>query len=271
MKRTLLFTALYCVTLSTFAQVATTPSGHLYASLPTYSKQFKDAFSFRSNAASLAGVEQFSAGLYAERRFMLQELSSYSFAAAIPVKSGNFGFRGDRYGGQDYNETVLGLAYGRSLGERVDVGLQFNYLSMNASGYGAASTILFDAGVVLQLTETFQTGVAVHNPVGMKIGKTEEERLPSMYSFGLGYDLSPQFFMGAEVQKVEDQPVTVNAGFHYAFTEKLLARGGISSATSSYYLGFGVLLKNLRVDLTATIHPYLGSTPGLLLIYSPSK
>ncbi|HZH63944.1 MAG TPA: hypothetical protein VEY10_03565 [Flavisolibacter sp.] len=270
MKGILLFTAFYFISLCCYGQTARTPVAGVYTSLHTYSSQFKDAFSFRSNSASLAGIEKFSAGVYSERRFMLQELPTYSFAAALPTPTGNFGLNGDYSGGSLYNETTLGLAYARNLGSKVDVGVQFHYFSMRASTYGAASAIIFDAGAIFHITEQVHTGLHVYNPVGMKIGK--EEKLPSIYAAGIGYDASSQLFIGAEAQKPEGQPLTVNAGLHYVFADKLVARGGISTATSLYYIGFGVKLKSLRVDMTASFHPYLGVTPGLLLIYaSPTK
>jgi hypothetical protein len=59
----------------------------------------------------------------------------------------------------------------------------------------------------------------------------------------------------------------VNAGMQYSFDEKLFARAGFTSGTSSYFFGLGVMLKNFRLDATASIHPQLGITPGLLLLF----
>jgi hypothetical protein len=251
--------------LCSYGQIIRPPISAVYTSLHTYSSQFKDAFSFRANAASLAGIKNFSAGIYSEQRFLLKELASYSFTVALASSTGNFGLSGDYTGGNLFNETGLGLAYARKLGTRVDVGVQFHYFSMKAGEYGAASTATFDVGAIFHLTEQVQTGVHVYNPVEMKLG---QEKLPAFYGAGIGYDASPQLFIGAEVQKREDHPLTVNAGLQYVFADKLIARGGISSATSVYYMGFGIKLKNLRVDATASFHPYLGITPGLLLIYA---
>lgn len=267
MKRFLLFTA-FSACFASSAQLARTPLGAVYPSLQTYSTQEKDAFSFRANSASLAGVKKFSAGVFSERRFLLRELSRYSFAAALPVSTGNFGFVGDYSGTELYNETSFGLAYGRSAGNKVDVGAGFQYTALKAAGYGGASTVSFDAGAVFHLTDAVQAGVSVYNPVGMRFGKDGEEKLPSIYSTGIGYDASPQFFIGAEAQKVEGQPLNVNAGFQYLFANDLIARCGIGSASSVYYLGFGVRLQNLRIDAAVSFHPYLGITPGLLLLYS---
>jgi hypothetical protein len=268
-KKSLLLATLYIHSLCSYGQIVRAPIGTVYTSLRTYSSQFKDAFSFRANAASLAGIKEFSAGIYSERRFMLQELSSYSFAAALPTTTGCFGMRGDYTGGSLYNETAVGLSFAKRLGNKVDVGTQFHYFSAAASSYGTASAITFDAGAIFHLTEQIQTGVHVYNPVRMKL--VREEKIPSVYAAGIGYDASPQLFIGAEAQKTEDQPLSINAGLQYVFGDKLIACGGISSATSVYYIGFGVKLKSLRVDVTASFHSYFGITPGLLLVYSPPK
>ena len=251
-------------------QNSRTAASLVYSSVNTYSSHFNDAFSFRNNAAALAGTKTFSAGVFSERRFLLQELTSYTFAATLPTSSGSFGLRGSMFGSALFRETVLGFGYGRKLGEKLSVGLAFDYLSMNASGYGATSMLTFDAGGMIRFTENFQAGFHTYIPARLKMGKTEET-LPAVYAAGMGYDVSPQLFLGTEVVKSEDEPVTVNAGLQYLFADKLLARGGISSATAAYYLGFGVQLKNIRIDATASFHSYLGVTPGLLLLYTPGK
>lgn len=271
MKGALLLFSILSISIQVPAQSVRQPVAVFYPAVTTYSTKWKDAFSLRANTAALAGIESFSAGVFSERRFLLEELSSYSLAAALPTSSGNFGLAADMFGSSLLRETTVGLAYARRLGKQLDVGLRFNYVGLTTAGYGSASTITFDGGALIRLTENVQLGAHFSNPVRMKFGKEGEERMPAVYSFGLGYDASDQLFIGAEIQKVEDQPVSLNASLQYLFAERLLARGGVSSATSVYYLGFGVMLKNLRVDATAAFHPYLGVTPGLLLIYNRPK
>lgn len=201
----------------------------------------------------------------------MKELNQYSMAVALPTTSGNFGMKADYAGNALYNETTAGFAYGRSLGERLAIGLEFNYFSQQASGYGSASTLTFGGGAILQFAESVQAGVQVYNPVGMTLGKGSQEKLPSIYSMGIGYDVSAKFFIGAEAVKTEDQPLGINAGFQYLFADKLMARVSISSGSSTYYLGFGVQMTSIRVDAVASLHPYLGVTPGLLFLYSSAK
>jgi hypothetical protein len=249
------------------AQAVRQPVTAIYTRLSSYSSAAGDAFSFTANPAALAAANSFSAGLFSERRFLLQALSLYSAAAVLPTPSGSFGLSANYFGGQAYNESAVKLAYGRSLG-KVDAGIGFTYNGFKVSGYGHAAAINFEADAMLHVAEGLQTGIYVYNPLSSKIGKGGEEKLPAIYAAGFGYDASSRFYIGAEVQKAEDQPVNVAAGLQYRFTDGLLVRGGLSSATSTYYFGIGFLLNRFRIDVTASVHPQLGLTPGTMLLYA---
>lgn len=190
--------------------------------------------------------------------------------AGMPTHSGNFGLKATYSGFTDYNETQLGLAYARRLGKKVDIGTQFNYNGIRIAGYGNASAISFELGSILHITEKLHAGVQVNNPVGGKFGK-EQEKLPSVYSFGLGYEASEKFLLTVEVEKEENQPVNVNAGVQYRFIPQLQVRAGVSSAASVVWAGVGINVKSVRIDISSSYHPQLGITPGLLLLFGINK
>ena len=253
------------------AQTIKTPATSTFIRISTYSTLHANAFSFSGNQAALAGIKNVSAGVYSEKRFLLKELSMYTAAVALPTTSGSFGLKADYFGDVSYNETGLGLAYARKLGDKIDVGIQFNYYSFKTAGYGNASAINAEGGVILHLTDELNIGLHVYNPTSVTIGKTGEEKMPAIYAAGLGYDVSSRLFMGAEIEKIEDQPVNVNAGLQYYFDEKLFATAGIASATSTYYFGFGIAIKNLQLNAVASMHPQLGITPGLMLLFNANN
>lgn len=255
-------------TLAAQSQTLRRPVAAPYTGFGAYSIQHTDVFSFTSNPASLAQLKNAAAGVYAERRFLLSELSHYQAVAGITTTSGNFGLNMVYGGFSDYNETKLGLAYGRKLGNTLDVGVQFNYNSIRIAGYGTASAVSFEIGSVLHLTEKLHAGIHINNPVGGKFGKDQQEKLPSVYSLGFGYEASDKFFVSTEIIKEEDQPVNVNAGFQYRIIPQLLARAGIASATSSGWVGVGLSWKSFRLDITTSYHPQMGITPGLLVIFN---
>ena len=269
-KFTLLFfiVLLYCLLLQ--AQTLRRPVAAAYTGLGAYSLNHVDVFSFTANQASLAQLKNVSVGIYGERRFLLSELNNYTAAIGLPTPSGNFGLKAGYSGFSDYNETQLGLAYGRKLGTKIDVGVQFNYNGIRVAGYGNASAISFELGMILHLTDKLNAGVHVSNPVGGKFGKDQQEKLASVYAVGLGYEASDKFFISAEIEKEEDQTVNVNAGLQYKFLPQLLVRVGMSSATSSAWIGLGLSMKSFRIDVTTSYHPQLGITPGLLFLISLS-
>lgn len=256
---------------TSYGQVLRKPVATPYTGLGAYSISHTDVFSFTANQASLAQLKNAAAGVYGERRFFLAELNNYNAAIALPTSSGNFGLKAGYYGFTDYNETQLGLAYARKLGSRADIGIQFNYNGIRIAGYGNASAVSFEAGSVLHLSDELHAGIHVNNPVGGKFGKEQQEKLPAVYTAGLGYEASEKFFVSMEIVKEENQPVTVNAGIQYRFLSMLLTRAGVSAATSSAWIGIGLLWKTFRVDVVTSYHPQLGLTPGLLLVFNFKK
>lgn len=270
MKKSLLITA-FLFPLAAPAQTLRNAGSFTYTRLAAYSNGATDAFSFSGNTGALAAAKKFAAGIFSDRKFGLKDLSTYAAAVVLPATSGSFGLRADYMGGASYNESSVGLAYGRKLGSKVSLGVGFNYFAMMAAGYDAASAIGVDAGVMIHLTPQLNAGVQACNPVGTSWSKDGMGRLPGVYRAGLGYEVSPQVFLSAEAEKAEDKPVSINAGIQYVLAERLVTRAGIHSATTMYYLGFGVKLKGFRFDVTASVHPYLGLTPGLLLLYAPGE
>ena len=243
-----------------------------YLKVGVYNHEQGDVFSFSANQASLARHSTFSAGVFSERRFMLDQLSLFSASIALPTNSGNFGLQLHRFGNANYGDMHAGLAYARKLNDFLDLGLQFNYYMINVAGYGNAGTVNFDAAAIFHFTEQFHGGIHVHNPTSSKVGKSKEESLPAVYNAGFGFNASESFFVVAEIEKTENLPVSVNASLQYKFADRFLARGGIVSGTSTWFLGIGFMFKNYRVDATASVHPQLGVSPGLLLIYTkPAK
>lgn len=262
---------LFCLPIIVFSQAVRSPISANYTGLGSYSNNHVDVFSFQDNQACLAKIRNAMAGIYGEKRFLLNELGLYDVALAIPTSSGNFGLDARYFGFSDYNESQLGLAYARSLGKKIDIGVQFNYYDVRIAGYGSAPTINFELGTIFHLTDNLNAGLHVYNPVAGKLGKDGEEKLASIYSVGLGYEASGKFFISLEIQKEENKPVDVKAGLQYKFLPQLMARCGISSNSSVMFLGIGFEWKLMRLDATAGYHPQLGITPGMLLIFNLSK
>ncbi len=250
------------------AQTARSPLSVPYTSIGTYSKKFATAFAGSFNQASLAYAEKASAGIYGDRRFMLKELSIFAAAVSLPVKAGGIGISVNYFGGENFNTAQTGIGYGKRIGDKIAIGIQFNYNHIKLSGYGSSGTVNFEAGAIMNATEKLHFGVHVYNPVGGKFGKDKSEKIASVYTTGIGYDVSDNFFLTAEIAKEEDKPVNINAGVQYVFAKQLFARLGIATATGNYFFGLGLQWKTVRIDMTTSWHPQLGFTPGIMLLFN---
>ena len=240
------------------------PISSIYLGLGAYSTQHTDVFSFTNNQGALAQLKDAAAGVYGERRFLLQATSMYSAVVAIPSNMGNFGLDLCYAGYKSFNESQVGLAYARSLGSKVDIGIQFNYYNYRVPSYSNASTVNFEVGAMVHLTNQLNLGIHAYNPAGGKFSKTDE-KLTAAYKMGIGYDVSDEFFVAAEIVKEEDYPVNLNAGVQYRFMKQFFARIGVSSGSSIGYAGAGISWNHIRLDISGSYHPQLGFSPGLLL------
>lgn len=265
MKKLLL--PLYLIPCLALGQSIRYSPGTLYTGLGAYSHHFSQSFSFLANQAVLGGLSRASAGLYAEQKYGLRELSMYMATAAIPVNRGGVGIAVQYAGFSDFNESQVGIAYGKNLG-RVSLGIQCNYNMMHIAGYGNDAALGFEISSRWQISPVLVSGFHIVNPVGGHFRNHPEEKLAAVYQFGAGYEVSKQLFLSAEITKEEDRPVNVQAGLQYNMVpDRFFLRAGIATATSSPFVGMGFQWKNCRADVCARYHPQLGLSPGLLLLF----
>jgi hypothetical protein len=245
--------------------------GSAYLNITNLSNQNLDVFSFLSNQAALARLKNISVGINSEQRFMLKELTTQRLVIALPTHSGNFGLNGFFSGFSDYSETSIGLAYARSLGDKLELGVQFNYNLLKIAGYGNTPAINFELGTILHLSEQLNASIHLYNPIGGKFGKDNQEKILSIYSAGFGFEPSEKFLLTTIIEKQEGELLNVNAGFQYKILQEVLVRLGYSSAASSCFFGLGYSWKNITLHATASYHQQLGITPGLIFIFNSNR
>lgn len=266
MKKCMIILVILCVC-NARAQTVRQPLISSYPGLGAYSKHAGDQFSFIINPAALSNLQQSGAGIYSERRFLLNALSQYTAVAAFQTNSGTFGLQADYFGYSNYNETQLGLGYARSLGSKIDVGVKFNYYNLRIPAYVSTSTFHFEAGVLMHLSEKLHAGFSVFNPVGGVLNKAANEKIASVYRGGIGYEASDKFFISAELIKEENKNVGVNAAFQYTLVKQLLIRAGINTVNTQPFVGVGLKFGQFRVDVATAYHPQLGISPALMLLF----
>ncbi len=250
------------------AQVTRSSLSEPYSGSGVYSLHFTDAFSPVLNEASLARLEVPVAGVYGERRFLLKEMNHFKAAIAVPVNTGGVGITVDYFGGALFSASQIGIGYGRKLNDDVDIGIRINYNSIRLAGYGSGGTVTAELGTIWHITPSLHTGIHVYNPIG---GKIVQEKLPFLYSWGIGYEASDKFFISSIIAKEEQQPVNVTISMQYLYTEHLAVGAGVTTGNNGYYAGVGIMWKTNRIDVISNYQPQLGFTPALQLMFDLKK
>ena len=261
MKKLLWYLPIYiiCVTASAQAPYAFAVYG--------YRDQGKDVFGWLNNPSALASLKKQGAGIYSEKKYMLEELNYYALAAAVNAASGGFGFTMNYAGSTVYNETNIGVAYGRELATGIDAGMKIIWNRISIPGYGMASSFSVTAGATCILSEKFRTGVFVDQPLRSKYGIEKTETSPAIYSLGFGYEASGKFYAGAEIKKRQGEPVAMLTGIRYSILEQVRLDAGIEISNVNSYLGIHYLFRSMMLGLYTSYHMQLGFTPGIMISF----
>lgn len=247
------------------------PAQQVYTGTGAYSQSQADLFSGFQQTAALALLKAPGVGVTGVRPYIFSALSRYQVQAVFPVSSGAIGVKTDLRGSGGYKEQQVGFSYARNLGSKLSAGLCFTYNSIRIDGYGQAAVPGVEAGLLLHVTKELHAGLQWINPVSSKWGTGQQEKLPAVFVFGWGYEVSAVFYCSAELIKEEEQPPSVSVRFQYKPVSRLLLRAGMGTGTSVTWAGAGFQLSRFRFDVFVAFHPQLGITPGTGLLFQFKK
>ncbi len=228
-----------------------------------------DTWSTFHNQAGLAGFPSFSAGVFYESRYLIDELSLAAVSIVAPAKPGTFGFSFSQFGQGTFTERKLGFAYAKKLSPKFHAALQFDYfLQHYPENEKAAGFPTFELGINYQSTEELRLGFHVFNPVknGFETlyGK---QKLPAVFRLGGHYEFSDFTLLSVEMQKSSDLPLVVKTGIEFCPLQNLALRFGISGRPVQYSAGLGYSFGKITTDIAFSYHGNLGFTPSVSLQY----
>jgi hypothetical protein len=222
------------------------------------------------NPASLLFITRPTATLATEMRFGVRELRPIGVGFIQPTKSGVFGFSLQHFGFSAFQQQKLGVALARRFSEKLDVGIQLDYLHLQAPDYGNAHLLTVEIGCNTLITKELMLAVYVYNPLAIRI--SESERVPSVFRLGMAYSINEYVVVAAEMEKSLVDAVTIRLGMDYKITKTVALRCGFSSLPASFSFGIGYKLsKNITLNVALAHQALLGSTPSLSLTYDFGK
>ena len=100
------------------------------------------------NQAGLANINKFVFGIGSKKQFLLNELNNHTIACAIPIYGGVIGINLNYFGFELYNETKIGLAFGKKLSPSFNIGIQLDYLGTYPGSLGNYAGVQYQIPVI---------------------------------------------------------------------------------------------------------------------------
>ena len=234
-----------------------------------------DAFSYHHNPGALGFIEEGTAGLSYESRYVLKELQTQSIAVAIPLKVGVISMGGQFYGYDTYRTTRVGMGYSMKLSEKISAGVQINYLGTRLDPfYGVRHGISAEFGALGKLNDRVNVGFSVVNIGRAKLSEFKDDRYGTLLRLGLSYQLIEQLLVVAEVEQEINFDTRLRAGIEYHPIDVLYIRAGVQGAPMDFAFGFGLKYERLKFDLSTQYNQTLGWTPAASFVvdfYKPKS
>jgi len=248
------------------------PIGARSSALGNASVSFSDMWSAHHNQAGLGFLRDAGAGVYYENRFLLKEISVRGGVVAFPVKAGTFGLCITNFGYAAYNESKYSLSFAKAFGTKFSIGIAMDYLNTKiAEGYGNKGVFAAEIGMIARPIKDLSIGAHVFNPTRAKIADYYDERLPTILRLGADYNFSDKVTLALETQKDIAQKAEFKAGIEYKAVKEFYLRVGIATNPTLSSFGFGLNLKNFKMDVSANYHQTLGISPQIGLSYTFAK
>ncbi len=229
-----------------------------------------DVWSTFHNQATLPGIENVSAGIFYESRFLVDELSLAAGTFVFPIAGSTAGLSFYQLGKGTFKESKFGLAYSKQLSSRLSAGVQLDYFlnhfPENEKAFGFAT---FEVGLTYQLSDELTLGAHVFNPVknGFKTYYGKEE-MPLIVRAGGHYFLADMVLLSAEYVYNSETKSQVRSALEFYLLDKLAIRMGVSGSPLKYSVGLGYKFGRISTDIAFSYHGNLGFSPSVSLHFS---
>ncbi len=272
-KHRYLFALLFSTLLASSVCAQNDPAGARSAGMAHAGLTYTDIWSLFHNPAGSAHIDAFTAGAFYESRFLIDELAYTGIGAAMPLGNGAIGIKYANFGYSVYREGHFGATYAMRLTDRLDAGVGLNYHTVRISqeDYGQTGVLAAEVGLRMEVSERVFAAVHVTNVTRSQLNDYGDERLPTLLSVGLAYQVGDDVLMTGEVVKDIDHDASLRGGIEYRPAEILYLRLGASSAPQQFAFGLGLRFDAFQFDLATTYGSVLGYSPQVSLTYRPGE
>ncbi|MFN5092052.1 MAG: hypothetical protein ACK5EW_02200 [Bacteroidota bacterium] len=242
-------------------------SGARMAALSGSAIASTDAAAGFHNFSSIANESHTSYMVYAQAPFGIMDIRDAGIGIFTKLGLGNAGLNYSNYGNSNFSRQQVKLGYAMKLSEKFNASMQIGLSNTRiAGGYGHASTVLSQVGMTYYVRKGWSWALNGCVPASLLLN---EEDIPARIQLGTSYTFGKTFAMFASCTASSSavERIHYSFGAEYIPHEQLFVRAGMNTFWQTWSFGIGTSFKSWKFDASAVIHPQLGTTPQIGLVY----
>ena len=228
-----------------------------------------DPWSTFHNQATLANYNRFSAGIFYESMYLIDELSLAAGTVVLPAVGGTLGLSFYQLGEGTYKESKAGLAYSKRLSKKLNAAVQFDYFHTRFPENEKGSSFpTFELGMSYQATRELTLGLHLFNPIknGFRT-QYQRQKTAAIIRFGGHYQFQDKALLALEIEKNSAQNAQIKSGLEFTPLENFAVRLGVSGRPLQLSAGIGYSFSKIVTNIGFSYHETLGITPSVALNY----
>lgn len=225
-----------------------------------------DSWSIFNHIGALDRVVQSMVSANFDQRFGIKELSTMGFSGIWKNSFGTAGIGVARFGSSLFNQQMLGLGFSNTMGV-VSIGAKVDWHQTQIEGFGSGHAWMFTFGGVAELSPEFFIGAQVTNVNQARFSRFSENRLPSTVQLGIAYVPFSSTKVIVETEKpLEGDPI-VRIGLEHSLKNRIYLRTGASSDPTRIHFGVGIRRDWFGFDYALGQQTTLGHSHHFSLIF----
>ncbi len=207
-------------------------------------------------------------GIYANYKtyYFINGLNQINLQGILSInKNSSFGLQLSHDGSPEFNEKIIGLAYGRKIARGSYIGIQLNSLFRSQIESGNSFTLSPSLGASIQLIPRLTLATQINNPI--PIQENNKPIASSQFKIGCNFQVYSQFNILLELKNNSHQPTHLHIGMEYSPIHYFTFRTGYSSFGN---INFGASInvkKSLSLELGYEQHQILKQSSALGISY----
>ena len=207
--------------------------------------------------SSLAGQHSIGGSILWGNRFGIKDLGHQSVNAKFSLFAIGTDIGISQFGNSIYSESITYLAAGKTIKDRINLGISLAGYSLRIKNYGSAAAIGITASWQMHINENFTWSGSLQNFNAPSIGLSKDP-LPQIIHTGVSIMPSDKFMTVFGWEQDTEYTGRFKFGTEFKVFPWMSLLGGFVSNPGQGTAGISIYLQNLGLHYGASTHPTLG-------------